>query len=100
MSEQTRGYKDLIVWQKAMDLVPLHHEKAPEGQARQHPAECAQSLAIARGSRAQLDSLLLIALKLRDVADEEIASASPRVVEIRCILHRLIPRIRADMEAS
>ena len=75
MCEETRGYKDLIVWQMAMDLVPEVYQLSKrlppeelyglsdqirraavsipaniaEGQARQHPGEFIQHLSIARG---------------------------------------------------
>lgn len=83
-------YRDLVVWQRVIDLVPqiyavvrkLPREEAyalrdqlrraaisipaniAEGQARQHPREFLQYLAIARGSLAELNTLLILAQRL------------------------------------
>lgn len=81
------SHQDLIVWQRAMQLVPLVYAVArrlpveeryaladqlhraavsipaniAEGQARQHHREFIQALTIARGSLAEVDTLLMIA---------------------------------------
>jgi four helix bundle protein len=52
MSNSIQSYKDLIIWQKAIDA---------EGQSRQHTAEFRQFLYIALGSLAELDTQLIIA---------------------------------------
>jgi four helix bundle protein len=83
-------YRDLVVWQRAIDLMPHIYaviRKLPreetyalgdqlrraaisipaniaEGQGRQHPREFLQYLAIARGSLAELNTLLIIAQRL------------------------------------
>ena len=83
-------YKDLIVWQKAMDLVCLIYEATKafpkeeiygltsqirravlsvpsniaEGQARKSTAEFRNFLSIARGSMAELETQLIIASRL------------------------------------
>ncbi len=85
-----KSYQDLIVWQKAMDLVQLVYKaskKTPdeerylltsqlrrsaisipsniaEGQARQSTAEFLNFLSIARGSRAELETQIFIAKRL------------------------------------
>jgi four helix bundle protein len=123
MSEETRGYRELIVWQKAMDLVPKVYELAKkrpkeelyalssqirravisipaniaEGQARQHPAEFAQHLSIARGSLAELDTLLLAAEKLGYLEEENLEAVSPLMIEVRRLLQGLIQSIRNRM---
>ena len=83
-------YRDLVVWQRAIDLVPQIYavvRKLPreetyalgdqlqraaisipaniaEGQGRRHPREFLQYLAIARGSLAELNTLLILAQRL------------------------------------
>ena len=85
-----RTYRDLRVWQEAMALVPKVYEAAKnlpieerfdlgsqirravvsvpaniaEGQARQHSKEFLQCLFIARGSLAELVTLLIMAQRL------------------------------------
>jgi four helix bundle protein len=84
------GYRELQVWQRAMELVPAVYGVArlflaqeryaladqlrraaisvpaniAEGQARQHRREFIQALTIARGSLAEVDTLLLISVRL------------------------------------
>ena len=123
MSEQTRGYRELIVWQKAMDLVPgVYHlvRKLPreelyamssqirravisipaniaEGQARQHPAEFAQHLSIARGSLAELDTLLMATERLGYLQTEDLEAISPLMIEVRRLLQGLLQSIRKKL---
>jgi four helix bundle protein len=120
VSEETRGYKDLIVWQKAMDLVPEVYKllkrlprdelyaladqirraavsipaNIAEGQARQHPGEFVQHLSIARGSLAELDTLVLLAERLGYLKEADLTALAPIVVEVRRLLQGLIQSIR------
>jgi four helix bundle protein len=117
--EETRGYKDLIVWQKAMDLVPEVYQLSKrlppeelyglsdqmrraavsipaniaEGQARQHPGEFIQHLSIARGSLAESDTLLLLAERLGYLNEGELAGLTV-IIEVRRLLQGLIQSIR------
>ena len=90
MKKKVKSYKDLIVWQKAMDLVELVYQATKrfpreelygltnqlrrasvsvpsniaEGQARNSTAEFRNFLSIARGSLAEVETQLLIAERL------------------------------------
>lgn len=123
MSERTRGYRELIVWQKAMDLVPGVYElvrrlpreelyalssqirravisvpaNIAEGQARQHPAEFAQHLSIARGSLAELDTLLLAAQRLGYLQPTDLDQVTPLMIEVRRLLQGLLQKVRSTM---
>jgi four helix bundle protein len=126
MTAATRGYRDLIVWQKAMQLVPTVCalvKKVPaegrsamsdqirravvsvpaniaEGQARQHPAEFAQHLAIARGSLAELDTLLLVAVQFGYGTDSELQPITPLLTDVRRLLQALIQSVHARAQGS
>ena len=121
-------YRDLVVWQRAIDLVPCIYFVArtlppeeryalgdqlrraaisipaniAEGQARQHPKEFLQHLTIARGSLAELDTLLLLAKRL-DYLDQRTFDdlklgleqvAKPLHGLIACIISRFLPATR------
>jgi four helix bundle protein len=111
-----KSYKDLNVWQKAVDLVPQVYAvvrslpqveqyalsdqirrsvvsiaaNIAEGQARQHRKEFLQSLYIARGSLAELETLLIVAEKLGYVKPEDLPSIHESIPEIRRMLQGLI----------
>ena len=116
MSEPTRSYRDLIAWQKAMDLIPPVYalvKKLPteerfelgsqlrraivsvpaniaEGQARQSSNEFRQYLSIARGSLAEVDTLVEIGVRLKYWEPEQLISLSAQIIELRRIIQGLI----------
>ena len=118
--EETQGYKKLIVWQKAMELVPRVYDlsrKLPreeryglgdqmrraavsipaniaEGQARCHAREFAQYLSIARGSAAELDTLLLLGVNVGYLQATEVAPLESAIIDVRRLLQGLIQSIR------
>ena len=111
-----RCYRDLIVWQKAMELaVEIYKlvKKLPkeelytlsdqmrravvsipsniaEGQARNSTKEFIQFLSIARGSNAELETQLLLCVKIEYLADMDIKQSMQLIEEIRKMLHALI----------
>ena len=115
MESMVQSYRDLKVWQQAIDLAPEVYrllKKFPkeenyaladqirraavsiaaniaEGQARQHTREFLQHLSIAKGSLAELDTLLIIAERLGYLKNEEIAPIQSNMTEIRMMLHGL-----------
>jgi four helix bundle protein len=118
--EQTRGYQDLIVWQKAMDLAAAVYKRVKklspeelyalsdqmrrvavsvaaniaEGQSRHDAGEFVRHLSIARGSLAQLETLLLLAKRLGFLTEDDTGSVAASIVSVRQMLLRLIQRLR------
>ena len=110
-----KDYKDLIVWQKAMEataevyklakLLPKEETYAlsdqmrraaisipsniAEGQARNSSKEFNQFLAIAKGSKAELETQLLLCVKVGYLTDNDIASAINLLIEIGKIINTL-----------
>lgn len=110
-----RNYKDLRVWRLAIELVPAvytvvnqlpREEKfalsdqlrrsvvsiaanIAEGQARHHPKEFLQHLAIAKGSLAELRTLLVIAGRLGHVSDQTLRHLEADMEGLSRPLHRL-----------
>ncbi len=120
MKEQTRNYRDLIAWQKAMELIPMVYalvKQLPteerfelgsqlrravvsvpaniaEGQARQSPNEFRQHLSIARGSLAEVDTLLEIGIRLQYWQPEELEPLCLPLTELRKIIQGLIRSLK------
>ncbi len=102
------GYKDLIVWQKAMDLVediylitrnfPNEERYAladqmrraavsipsniAEGQSRNSQKEFKNFLSIAKGSKSELETQLIISKRLRYITQEDLEKHLDRCSEI------------------
>jgi len=115
-------FRDLVTWQKAMELVPLVYQQAKklprdevhglsaqirraavsipaniaEGHSRRHTKEFLQHLSIARGSSAELLTLLEIAVRLGLLQPEEIRLLQQRIIEIRRLTAGLMARLRVD----
>jgi four helix bundle protein len=116
-SEETkpRGYKDLIVWQKAMQLVKSIYlltrdfpsderfglisqmrraavsvaSNIAEGQARHSTGEFIQFVSHAEGSVAELETQLLIAVELDFCTQEAAAPIFALLLELRKMLNAL-----------
>lgn len=110
-----RGYKDLIVWQKAMQLVKGIYlltrdfpsderfglisqmrraagsvaSNIAEGQARHSTGEFIQFVSHAEGSVAELETQLLIAVELDFCNQEAAASIFSLLLELRKMLNAL-----------
>ena len=115
-----RNYRELIVWQKAMDLVELVYQvtqtfpkeelygltnqvrraavsipsNIAEGQARKSTAEFKNFLSIAQGSRAELETQILVAQRLNylsvHAADQILALSE----EIKRMVYSLTAKLR------
>lgn len=112
---RTRTHRDLVGWQKAMDLATLvyrlsegfpSHEQyglaaqmrraaaaipsnLAEGHARRGPAEFARFVGYAEGSLAELDTQLRLAHVARVCHQSELASVFGAVTELKRILRAL-----------
>lgn len=110
-----KDFKDLIVWQKSMELVTevyLLVKKLPkeelfalsnqirraaisipsniaEGQGRNSTKEFNQFLAIAKGSKAELETQLLLCVKIHYLDNSEIEAAISLIQEIGKMLNAL-----------
>jgi four helix bundle protein len=108
----TRGYTELVVWQVAMDVYALVRRlpseerfalslqlrravvsvpaNIAEGEGRGRARELAQHLRIARGSLAEVDTLIRIAVRLEYLSATEAAAALGLVTRTRQLLQRLL----------
>jgi len=112
---KARGYKDLLVWRKGIDLVKeIYRMTKPfpaderfglisqmrraavsvpsniaEGQARRTTGEFVQFLSQAEGSIAELDTQLILAEELGYAKATQVASAAELVSELRRMLNAL-----------
>ena len=119
---QTRAYTKLIVWQVAMDLVvevyallrrlPIEERYAlsaqlrravvsvpaniAEGEGRHGRRELAHHLRIARGSLAEVDTLLRICVRLRYLSETAVEAAASLFIRARQLLQRLLQHAEQD----
>ena len=116
------SYKDLVVWQKAMDLceeiyrlvkmLPKEETYAlsdqmrrsavsipsniAEGQDRNSNREFSNFLYIARGSRAELETQLTICQKVGYLTNDDTAKAANLLREIGKMLTTLIIKLKTE----
>ena len=115
-----KSYKDLLVWQKSIDLVCeiyritkiLPNEESyglrdqmrrasvsiasniAEGHARSYDKEFAKFLSISQGSLAELETQLHICLRLNYLTDEQTQLSNDLCVEIGKMLFSLISTLK------
>ncbi|MCF7979452.1 MAG: four helix bundle protein [Chromatiaceae bacterium] len=118
--ERVRSYRDLIVWQKSMDLVERVYRMTKtfpreeiyglssqiqraavsipsniaEGQARKSTAEFLNFLSIAQGSRAEVETQTLIAQRLGYVSASQISEILSLLDEISRMLNSLRTKLK------
>jgi len=123
MSVSTKSYKDLIVWQKAMDLVSVCYEiieslppretyalgnqiiraavsipsNVAEGYRRNGRAEYIQFCGIASGSAAEIETQLLIVKGIYKTKKTE--EALLLVTEVQKMLYALIRQLKLNAKS-
>lgn len=119
MAERVQSHRDLIVWQKAMDLVVEVYRVSgmfpaserwrlidqvsravvsvpaniAEGQGRGTSKDFAQFLAIARGSLNETETYLLLAVRLGYVTTEKIERGLSMLTEVSKMLGSLRAKV-------
>jgi len=114
-----QNYRELNVWQKAMDLtaeIYMLAKKLPkeetyalsdqmrraavsipsniaEGQARNSTKEFIQFLSIAKGSNAELETQLLLCVKIGYLIDTDIKQSMQMIEEIRKMILSLMKKL-------
>lgn len=117
-----KGFRDLLAWQKAMDLVtavylatqvfPRHEQfglitqarraaisipaNIAEGQARRHRREFRQFLGVALGSLAELETHLELAHRLGYLKEAQAIPLLQQADEVAKILHGLLRALPAS----
>ena len=112
-------YEDLIVWQKAMDLVVEIYKLAKllpdeemyvlsgqmkraavsipsniaEGQERNTTKDFVKFLYIAKGSKAELETQLLICVRLSYLTQAQVEASQNLLAEIGRMLHSLVQKL-------
>ncbi len=121
MEPSVKSYRDLKVWQKALDLVVesykisrlLPHTELygltsqiqraavsipaniAEGHGREHLGDYLHHLSVANGSLAELETHLLVAERLRFVAEDKIAPILELASEVSRMLAGLTKSLKA-----
>lgn len=121
MEDRQKGYRDLRVWQRAIELVPKVYElvrrfppeeryelasqvrraivsvpaNIAEGQARRSKKEFLQSLHVARGSLAEVETLLIVAEKLGYLTQAQLTEIDQAIIDVRMPLQGLINSLQA-----
>jgi len=123
---RVKCHRDLIVWQKAMDLVVAvykvsglfpeserfgltgHVRKSAisvpsniaEGQARSSTGDFVHHLSIARGSLAETETQLLVALRLEYVTKPNLRESWDLIQEVGKLLNRLMQSLETVKGAA
>ncbi len=121
LSAKVRSHRDLLVWQKAMDLADLVYDltesfpksegfgltaqitraavsvpsNIAEGQARSTAKDFAHFLAIARGSLMETETLLMVAMRRAYVSQTAAGPTFALITEISKMLTSLRSRVAA-----
>lgn len=126
MTKEISSYKDLIVWQKSIDLTSKAYEltkKFPreeiygitsqirraassipaniaEGSARGYIKEYINFLSIAYGSGAELETFLVIAKELNYLSADEYAKMAEILSEIMRMLNGLLKKLKTKRTSA
>ena len=115
MSEGVRSYRELLIWQKGIDLVEAIYQltgmfpesemngmvnqmrrsavslpaNIAEGQARQLTGEFRQFLHVALGSAAELDTQIITAERIGYISNHESEKFEKQILELRKMIYGL-----------
>ena len=115
-----KSYKDLVVWQKSMDVVQMVYNATKsmpkeemysltdqikraavsipsniaEGQSRNSVKEFIQFLAIANGSKAELETQIIIAQRLGYIGNDEAQEILSEISEVSRMLASLVKYLK------
>lgn len=118
----SKSYEDLVVWQRAVDLAPKVYEllrsfpkhetyaladqirravvsisaNIAEGQARRSKKEFLQHLSIARGSLAELHTLLVVAQRLSYLTAPQIQEITEELAMVGKPLAGLMSHLKTE----
>lgn len=121
-----KSFRDLIVWQKSMDLVAECYRltdafpareiyglssqlrraavsipaNISEGYGRQHRREYVQFLSVAAGSLAELETHLLLAERLKFASRQDLGPAMSQLDEVSRMLHALIRSLKPAADSN
>jgi len=121
MENKTRNYRDLLVWQKGIQLAKVIYvltarcpaeekfgfiaqlrrasvsipSNIAEGQARRTTGEFVQFISNAEGSIAEVDTQLVLSIELNICRDTEAAFAFGLIAELQKTLNALRPKLLA-----
>lgn len=119
--EKTKHYQDLLVWQKSIDLAELIYtptktlpkeeqyglisqmrrcaisiaSNIAEGQSRNSPAQFLQFLNISKGSVSELETQLIISLRLKYLSEIDYKQIVALLSEIGKMLNGFINAVKA-----
>ena len=122
MSSSIRSFRDLVVWQRAMDLAEGCHHIArdipstkssnlssqiqraaasipaniAEGAGRRSRADYLRHLSIANGSLLELETHLMLSVRVRILSDEDVAPLLQLSGEVGRLLAGLIRSLRSS----
>lgn len=122
--ESKRPHKNLLVWQKAIDFIPVIYDLSKqfpeeerfglisqlqrastsisiniaEGAARMSDKEFLRFAYISSGSISEVDSLLIIAHKLKYINEDEYLSVTNQLNEISALLGGLIKMLKQKIK--
>jgi four helix bundle protein len=117
-----QSHRDLIVWQKAMDLAEVVYGLAAEfpqketyrlgsqatraaasvpaniaeGNARGTKGDCANFLSVAKGSLMETGTFLMLAVRLKYITQAEASTAFVLVTEVSKMLTSLRSRLKEE----
>ena len=126
VAERRTSHKDLILWQKSMDLAVEVHQFAlrlpaferfglaaqlrraavsvpsnvAEGTARRTTREFISYLYIARGSLAEIETQLLLARRLGYVDEATVRALSPAMAEVGRLVNAVIRGLQRRLESQ